>query len=79
MLSTTARRPRPNHGWPLAGTSDASAAIRQATRPKVNAEVSALENGPEITDGKNVWPSRTCCWWAETAWMWGPSRVWIGL
>src|ERR1700744_355663 len=67
------------NGCPFAGTSEASPAMRQATRPKVKAELSALENGPEMTDGKNVCPSRMCCWWGETAWIPGPSRVRVGL
>ena len=33
----------------------------------------------EMTEGKNVWPSSTCCWAADAVWMPGPSRVWIGL
>ena len=67
------------NGWPLAGTSEARPAIRQAMRPNVNAEDRALENGPEMTDGKNVWPRRMCCWWAETVLIPGPSSVLMGL
>ena len=73
------RRRRPIHGWPLAGTIDAAAATNIATRPKMNADDSACENGAEITDGKNVWPSRMCCWAADTWWIPGPSSVLTGL
>src|SRR5262249_54344138 len=72
-------RRRPMNGCPLAGTSEASPATRQATRPNVKAEDSALENGPEMTDGKNVWPSRMCCWCTGTALIAGPRSVWMGL
>ena len=66
-------------GTPLAGIIDASAPTAQAHSPNVNADASASENGSEISAGKNVCPSNTCRWAAGTAWMAGPSSVWIGL
>ena len=39
-------------------SSEATAATRQATIAKSNAMASPLENGPEISDGKKVWPVR---------------------
>jgi hypothetical protein len=66
-------------GWPLTGTSEAAQATRQAIIPKVKAEASALENGCEMTEGKNVWPRRICCWWGEAVLMPGPRSVLTGL
>ena len=37
---------------------DAAAATRQATIANAKATISPSWNGPEISDGKNVWPVR---------------------
>ena len=49
------RERRAMNGTPRAGTAAATAAMMQAISPKVKAELSALENGCEMTDGKKVW------------------------